>query len=101
MMFYLGGGILLVLLIMQGGMTATRGAKEMNIVEMIQLINDSKNEGDKSLFNEIDYRFGALTNYSVGFYRMVDRNDMAGMNPIINSLYSPLPRVFLKKACSL
>lgn len=97
MMFYLGGGILLVLLIMQGGMTATRGAKEMNIVEMIQLINDSKNEGGKSLFSEIDYRFGALTNYSVGFYRMVDRNDMAGMNPIINSLYSPLPRVFFEK----
>lgn len=76
----------------QGGMTFIRSNKSLDIIEIIQSINNSKNDGERSLLDEIDFRFGALTHYSTGFYRMVDRGYMAGWNPILNSLYSPIPR---------
>ena len=57
----------------QGGMTFIRSNKSLDIIEIIQSINNSKNDGERSLLDEIDFRFGALTHYSTGFYRMVDR----------------------------
>ena len=80
----------------QGGMTYIRSNKSVDIIEIIQSINNSKNDGKRSLLDEIDFRFGALTHYSVGFYRMVDRGYMAGWNPILNSLYSPIPRSLME-----
>ena len=80
----------------QGGMTFIRSNKSLDIIEIIQSINNSKNDGERSLLDEIDFRFGALTHYSTGFYRMVDRGYMAGWNPILNSLYSPIPRSLME-----
>lgn len=83
---------LFLLVVFQSGMTAIRGNKEVDIIELINAINSSKNDGSKGLIEEVDYRFGALSHYSVGFYRMYERGYTAGLNPIINSLYSPIPR---------
>ena len=82
--------------LLQGGMTFIRSNKSLDIIEIIQSINNSKNDGERSLLDEIDFRFGALTHYSTGFYRMVDRGYMAGWNPILNSLYSPIPRSLME-----
>lgn len=87
--------ILFVLLVFQGGMTAIRGNKEVDIMSIIQSISSSSNDSNKSLLEEIDFRFGALTHYSTGFYRMAERGEVAGLNPILNSLYSPIPRVYM------
>jgi hypothetical protein len=84
--------LLATLCIFQGGMTAIRGNKSSDIIEIMNAINESKNDTSRSLLEEVDYRFGALTHYSVGFYRMVNRGYMAGLTPIFNSLYSPIPR---------
>lgn len=87
--------ILFFLIAFQGGMTAIRGNKEVDIISIIQSINSSKDDSGKSLLEEIDFRFGALTHYSTGFFRMAERGEIAGLNPVLNSLYSPIPRVFM------
>lgn len=45
-----------------------------------------------SIFEEIEFRFGAASLFSSGFYRFTDREGYVLFNPIKNSLYSFLPR---------
>lgn len=91
--YYTFGFVILFLLGMfQGGMTAFRSGKATDISEIIKVLQSSKNTEEKSLFEEIDYRFGALTRYSVGFLRMTERGYYSGLNPVLNSMYSPIPR---------
>ncbi len=91
--YLFSGLIILVLLGMfQGGMVAFRNEESTSFTEFFNFLQSSKNKEDKSLLEEIDYRFGALTRYSVGFIRMTERGYYAGLNPVINSFYSPIPR---------
>ena len=46
----------------------------------------------KPILEEFEFRFGAPTLFSVGFLRLVERNDYAYAQPILNSFYSFLPR---------
>ena len=91
---YFGVAILLFLALFQGAMTTFRSDKSADVSDAISALNKKSKKESRSLLNEVDYRFGALTRYSVGFLRMVDRGYYAGLNPIINSSYSPIPRRF-------
>lgn len=51
---------------------------------------------NSNFFKEADYRFGAMTMYSVGFYRMANRGSYAGLECIKNSFYVFLPRLFVE-----
>jgi hypothetical protein len=53
-------------------------------------IHDKK--GGRTSWEEIEWRFGALTRYSTGFVTMYDRGEGAGINPIKNSILGFLPR---------
>ena len=46
----------------------------------------------KPFLEEFEFRFGAPTLFSVGFLRLVERNEYAYAEPILNSFYSFLPR---------
>ena len=51
------------------------------------------NEGNSnSLFEEVEFRYGAPSLFAVGFHRLASRGEFALFNPIINSFYSFLPR---------
>ena len=90
-----GIGLLIVLVFFQGGMVTFRADGPKDISSALQGINASKDNAKRSLLKEVDYRFGSLTRYSVGFFRMVDREYTAGLTPILNSAYSPIPRRFM------
>ena len=92
---YFGAVILVILAIFQGGMTAFRSGEASDVKEIIDGISSAKDKSERTLYKEIDYRFGSLTRYSVGFLRMAERGYYAGLNPILNSLYSPIPRVIM------
>lgn len=51
----------------------------------------------EDLFTEIDFRFGAMTTYGTGFIRLYNRGEAAGIKPIENSLYAPIPRRFFEE----
>lgn len=90
-----GVGILLLLVVFQGGMTAFRSDKITDVTESIKAIRGHQKDGSRPLLEEIDFRFGALTRYSVGFTRMVGRGYSAGLRPVLNSMYAPIPRRFM------
>ena len=90
-----GVAVLGVLAVLQGGMTATRSSDAIDIAVKISEINSQKDNGSRPFFKEIDFRFGAPTHYSVGFFRMFDKGESAGLKPVINSLYAPIPRKFM------
>ena len=91
----LGLFVLILLVVMQGGMTATRSSDAGDIKTKIGEIVSHKDNDSQSFLKEFDYRFGAPTHYSVGFYRMFNKGEYAGFNPIMNSLYAPIPRRFV------
>lgn len=78
-------------------------------IEMAQSIADNRSLQNtdrryeaKNLLEELDYRYGAQGIYTVGFYRLVDKNGYVGANCIMNSFYTFLPSVLYsgKKAVS-
>jgi hypothetical protein len=46
----------------------------------------------KSIFRELEYRYGASSLFAVGFLRIGSRNNFVYFKPIMNSFYSFLPR---------
>lgn len=89
------GMLLGLLAVVQGGMTAARSDKTNDVAESLNEINSQKNDASRSFLNEVGVRFGAATHFSVGFFRMYSKGESAGLNPIINSMYSPIPRRFM------
>lgn len=66
------------------------------IMSAVRLSNNSylyKNDryNLENILHEADYRFGAQSTYSVGFYRLVDKEGHVGLNCILNSFYSFIP----------
>lgn len=53
---------------------------------------DSRYEA-KNLLREMDYRYGAQGTYTVGFYRLVEREGYVGFNCILNSFYTFMPSI--------
>lgn len=53
---------------------------------------DSRYEA-KNLLREMDYRYGAQGTYTVGFYRLVEREGYVGLNCILNSFYTFMPSI--------
>ena len=58
----------------------------------LNLIIDQEKKGERNLIEEIEWRFGASSRMSVGFLRMYDRGDEAGLNPITHSSMGIVPR---------
>jgi hypothetical protein len=50
--------------------------------------------GGRSVWEEVEFRFGSATRLATGFIRMRDRGAGAGINPIWNSIQSIVPRYF-------
>jgi hypothetical protein len=46
----------------------------------------------KSIFKEIEFRYGAPSMFAVGFLRIASRNEFVYFKPILNSFYSFMPR---------
>lgn len=90
----IGLGSLLFLVSFQHLLVANRyDLRNEKSIDKVSTILDSKNKDNKkSLFDEIDFRFGAMTTYGVGYLRMANRGFYAGLTPCINSLYAPIPR---------
>jgi hypothetical protein len=89
------GAILIV--VSQGLMVAIRADesfKDKSIVEnvegMIRFVGTQKDES--SLLAELEFRFGEASRMSVGFLRLVDRGDSAGLKPIESATYAMIPR---------
>lgn len=87
--------ILAFLAVMQSGMTSSRGLETNDLSTKINNILNAGSRDSKSLLIEIDYRFGALTRYSVGLLRLANEGRFAGLKPIVNSLYAPIPRFLM------
>jgi hypothetical protein len=49
-------------------------------------------EQKRSLIDEIEYRYGEPSRLSVAFLRRGMNSDFAGIEPIVSSMYAPLPR---------
>lgn len=81
----------------QESLVAMRGT-DAKAIERISNMGTSKSIGTiiGNLFEEVDFRFGAMTTYGVGYFRLVDKGKSAGLNPIINSCYAPIPRRFFE-----
>ncbi len=52
---------------------------------------------DSSIFEEIEFRLGAKSMYSVGFIRFVERSGFVYLNPIINTFYIFIPRYYFNE----
>ena len=48
----------------------------------------------RTIFDEIEWRYGESSRVSVAFLRRGLNNNFAGIQPILSSLYAPLPRAF-------
>ena len=57
-----------------------------------EITDGSMKKGERSVIEEIQWRFGASARWSTKFIDMYDRGDGAGINPIRNSLLGFLPR---------
>jgi hypothetical protein len=58
---------------------------------------DKNNAEHKSIFNEIEFRYGAPSLFAVGFLRIASRDEIVYFKPIFNSFYSFLPRQLLNE----
>ena len=95
----IGVGGLLFLAIFQNVLVSQRGHfnKNATTIERVSTMTDSHTKSrDKSLFDEIDSRFGAMTTYGVGYLRLANKGEYAGIAPVLNSLYAPIPRRFFE-----
>ena len=100
----IGLASVILMSLFQDSLVAMRG-QDARALEKVANMKSSNNISDtfEKLFEEIDYRFGAMTTYGVGYVRLVQQGKSAGLNPIVNSLYAPLPRRFFENkpiACS-
>jgi hypothetical protein len=88
-------GVLLVLAMAQRNFLSLREVKaDATINDRLTQLRETTGDGD-SLFDATEFRLGAASRYSVGFVRMQQTGGEAGWNPIVNSLYAPIPRVFM------
>lgn len=55
-------------------------------------ISIADKKGERSAWEEIEWRFGALTRYSTAYVKMYERGEGAGINPIKHSFLGFLPR---------
>ena len=88
------------MIVFQGALVDMRGG-DANAAEKLSRMEASNNFS--RIFDEVDFRFGAMTTYGVGYLRLVEQGKSAGLNPILNSLYAPIPRSFFENkpvACS-
>jgi hypothetical protein len=84
--------ILFGLYLITGGLPSTEiQFNDSGQVSISSMINSSK-KGNKTPYQEIDFRFGALSRLSTKFIDLYERGDGAGLNPIINSLKGFFPR---------
>lgn len=93
----ISGAFLIV--ISQGIMVAIRADesfKDKSILEnvegMIRSVGTQKDES--SLLAELEFRFGEASRMSVGFLRLVDRGDSAGLKPVGSAIYAMIPRTY-------
>ena len=68
-----------------------------NIATDHSLQNTDNRYEAKNLLKEMDYRYGAQGTYTVGFYRLVDKEGYVGLNCIVNSFYTFMPSVLVGK----
>lgn len=68
-----------------------------NITTDHSLQNTDNRYEAKNLLKEMDYRYGAQGTYTVGFYRLVDKEGYVGLNCIVNSFYTFMPSVLVGK----
>lgn len=99
------GTALLIFALIQPIFMGFRAMAHMNLTleEKIEMANkiastkshqntESKYEAN-NLLNEMDYRYGAQGTYTVGFYRLVEREGYVGLNCIKNSFFTFIPSV--------
>jgi len=95
---YVAGGILLLALGFFHGyfmsLRVNEGAPPAGFAERMAGTGE---KGDRSLPDEVIWRFGELTRMSVGFKRMADDDEYAGFKPVLSALYAPIPRQFAEK----
>ncbi len=103
--YILFGFVLVVFTLVQPIFMGFRAINSENInvvdkIEMAQRIAGSKSLQNSdaryrisNIFEELDYRYGAQGTYTVGFYRLVEREGYVGLNCIINSFYTFMPSV--------
>jgi hypothetical protein len=65
-----------------------------SISSRIDLFQRGDPRNSSSPMGDIEFRLGCASRYSVAFVRMWDSGRGAHWNPIVNSLYAPLPRRF-------
>lgn len=61
------------------------------VENLVKGLDTEKDEGE-GLLSSLEFRFGEASRKSVGFLRLVDQGSMAGLQPILSSLYAPIPR---------
>lgn len=103
--YFVFGIALLLFLVIQPIFMGFREINKVNIsladkISMAQDIaaNPSMQNTDNryllsNVFKELDYRYGAQGTYTVGFYRLVDKEGYVGLNCITNSFYTFIPSV--------
>lgn len=95
----MGIGGLVFLGVFQNVLVSQRGNinKNASTIERVSIMTDSHTKSRSiSLFDEVDSRFGAMTTYGVGYLRLAHDEKYAGLEPVINSLYAPIPRAIFK-----
>jgi hypothetical protein len=92
---YLGGAVLLVALgLLHGPFMSLRVFEGAGQAELAERLAGAGEKGERSLEDEVVWRFSELTRMSVGFKRLADDGDYAGFKPIVSAFYAPMPRFF-------
>ena len=93
-MYVVGGMLLIALGLLHGPFMSLRVNEGAVQTELVERMAGMGEKGERSLPDEVIWRFGELTRMSVGFKRMADDDQYAGFRPILSTLYAPMPRRF-------
>jgi hypothetical protein len=93
-MYVVGGALLIALGLLHGPFMSLRANEGAVSTELMERIAGNGEMGERSLSDELIWRFGELTRMSVGFKRIADDDQYAGFKPVISALYAPMPRHF-------
>lgn len=63
-----------------------------------ELSISKSDEVQKSIIQEVEFRYGASSMFTVGFLRIGLRNEFVYFNPILNSFYAFLPRQLINRS---
>jgi hypothetical protein len=85
-MYVVGGALLIALGLLHGPFMSLRANEGAVSTELMERIAGNGEMGERSLSDELIWRFGELTRMSVGFKRIADDDQYAGFKPVISAL---------------